>query len=171
MSRIRFALAVTAAVAASGTAWAQAFPATEANMRQWGVATLPEIDALGSKLLPFYMPGEGLTPVDTSKCAQAVPLLIEFQHKTLVAATLLQKMSEHLVKIERVSALASLQGEIARLRDWGALALVDEGRCLAKGGDRAEAGVRFAQAIDLSTAGDGGRQALNEIAKLLEYAN
>lgn len=171
MSKLAFALALTAAIAASGAAGAQGFPATEANIRQWSVATLPEIDALGAKLLPLYLPGEGLTPVDTSKCAQAVPLLIEFQHKTLVAATLLQKMSEHLVKIERLSALASMQGEIARLRDWGALALVDEGRCLAKAGDRTEAGIRFVQAIDLSTAGDGGRQALNELAKLLEYTN
>lgn len=171
MSKLGFSLALIASVAASGAAWAQAFPATEANIRQWGVAALPEIDALGASLLPLYLPGEGMTPVDTSKCAQAVPLLIEFQHKTLVAATLLQKMSEHLVKIERLSALASMQGEIARLRDWGALALVDEGRCLAKAGDRTEAGIRFAQAIDLSIAGDGGRQALNELAKLLEYTN
>ena len=169
---MRTAIAVAFALLVGATAAsAQTFPATEANLRQWGVATLPEIDALGDKLIPFYLPGEGLTPVDTAKCTQAVPLLIEFQHKTLVAATLLQKMTEHLIKIERVSALASMQNEITRLRDWGALALVDEGRCLAKAGNNTEASIRFAQAIDLSAAGDGGRQALNEMAKLLDYRN
>src|SRR4051812_22832251 len=63
----------------------------EANLKAWGVASLPEIDALGEKLIPLYVPGQGLTPIDTSKCAQALPLLVEFEHKTLAAAVLLQK--------------------------------------------------------------------------------
>ena len=169
---MRTAIAVAFALLVGATAAsAQTFPATEANLRQWGVATLPEIDALGDKLTPFYLPGEGLTPVDTAKCTQAVPLLIEFQHKTLVAATLLQKMAEQLVRIERMTALSSVQSEVARLRDWSAVALVDEGRCLAAAGNKTEAAIRFRQAIDLSVAGGGGDQGLNELAKLLEYQN
>lgn len=155
----------------SACASAQVTPDIERDLRAWGVATLPEIDALGEKLIPYYLPGQGLTPIDVTKCAQALPLLVEFQHKSLAAATLLGKMAEQLMKIERLSALGSLQGEVARLRDWAALAMVDEGRCRVEAGDRVAAAILFARAIDVSISGEGGTQGRDALAKLLEYGN
>jgi hypothetical protein len=167
--------AITIALATllwSVCASAQIAPADlERDLRAWGVATLPQIDALGEKLIPYYMPGQGMTPIDLSKCTQALPLLIEFGHKTQAAAALLAKMAEQLMKIERLSALSSIQGEISRLRDWAAVAMVDEGRCLVAAGDRTSAAIRFAQAIDLSIQGEGGRAARDALAELLEYQN
>ena len=118
------AAVMAAALGASGLALAQqptferAGAEFERDMRAWGVATMPEIDALGEKLIPLYMPGEGLTPIDTSKCAQALPLLIDFKNKSLAAATLLTKMAEQLIAINRLSALGAVQGEAGRLRNW-----------------------------------------------------
>lgn len=169
------AAVVVAAMSVSGAALAQqptferAGADFERDMRAWGVATMPEIDALGEKLIPMYMPGEGLTPIDTSKCAQALPLLVEFKNKSLAAATLLSKMAEQLIAINRLSALGSVQGEAGRLRNWAAMAAVDEGRCHAAAGHSVEAALRFVQAMDLNMDGDGGNQGRDALAKLLKY--
>ena len=140
-------------------------------MRAQGVATLPQIDAIGAKLIPLYMPGEGLTPIDTAKCAQALPLLAEFRNKTKSASALLSKMAEQLIAIGRLSALGSLQGEARRQREWAAMAAVDEGRCLAKAGNTVDAALRFVEALELDLDGDGGQQARDALAKLLDYQN
>jgi hypothetical protein len=169
------AAVMAAALGASGLALAQqptferAGAEFERDMRAWGVATMPEIDALGEKLIPLYMPGEGLTPIDTSKCAQALPLLIDFKNKSLAAATLLTKMAEQLIAINRLSALGAVQGEAGRLRNWAAMATIDEGRCLAAAGHSVEAAIRFVQAMDLNMDGDGGNQGRDALAKLLKY--
>jgi hypothetical protein len=166
---------VAVAIGWSGAALAQQ-PTFEAagddfarDMRTWGVATLAEIDAMGEKLIPMYMPGEGLTPIDTSKCAQALPLLVEFKNKSLAAATLLSKMAQQLIAINRLSALGGVQSEVNRMRDWAAMAAIDEGRCLAAAGNKAEAAIRFVQAIDLGVDGNGGNHGRDALAKLLGY--
>ncbi len=176
LQRTLRATVVVAALGMSGGALAQqgntfepAGPDFARDLRAWGVGTIPEIDALGEKLIPMYMPGEGLTPIDTSKCAQALPLLVDFKNKSLAAATLLSKMAEQLIAINRLSALGSVQGEAGRLRNWAAMAAVDEGRCLAAAGNSVEAAVRFVQAMDLNMEGDGGNQGRDALAKLLKY--
>ena len=175
MQRALRAAVVVAVVGVSGGALAQqptferAGADFERDLRAWGVATLPEIDALGEKLIPMYMPGEGLTPIDTGKCAQALPLLVDFKHKSLAGATLLSKMAEQLIAINRLSALGSVQGEAGRLRGWAAMAAVDEGHCLAHAGNNVEAALRFIQAMDLAMDGDGGNHGRDALAKLLKY--
>ncbi len=143
----------------------------EPNLRIVGVPKMSEIDALGDRLGQFYMPGEGLTPIDTSKCTQAMPLLLEFRNKSIAAADLLSKMASQLIAIERLSGLGTIQGEIGRLKGWASLALVDEASCHVAAGDRVSAAVRFAQAIELDKAGTGGNLARDGMAKLLDYQN
>jgi hypothetical protein len=166
-------VAAAAVVLAHGAAAQQAGPATgfAADLRAWGVATLPEIDALGERLVPMYLPGQGLTPVDTSKCAQALPLLVDFKNKSLAAESLLAKMAEQLIAINRLSALGGVQSEVQRLRDWAAMAAVDEGRCLAHAGNKVEATIRFIQAIDLGIDGNGGNHGRDALAKLIQFDN
>lgn len=169
------AVAVVAAALWSGLAAAQvALPPTadfEPNLRAVGVPKISEIDALGERLAPFYLPGQGLTPIDTSKCTQAMPIVLEFRNKSIAAADLLSKMASQLIAIERVSGLATIQGEIGRLKGWAALALVDEANCHVAAGDRVSAAVRFVQAIELDKQGTGGGLARDGLAKLLDYQN
>lgn len=169
------AAVVATAIGVSGAALAQQ-PTFEAmgadfarDLRAWGVATLAEIDAMGEKLIPMYVPGEGLTPIDTSKCAQALPMLVEFKNKALAASTLMSKMAEQLIAINRLSALGGVQSEVMRLRDWAAMAAIDEGRCLAAAGNKIEAALRFVQGIDLGVDGNGGNHGRDALAKLLGY--
>ncbi|MBM3507482.1 MAG: hypothetical protein FJX64_07130 [Alphaproteobacteria bacterium] len=141
----------------------------EVDLRKWGVGTLTEIDALGERLGPFYMPGQGLTPIDVTKCAQALPMLVEFKSKSLAAASILSKMAEQLIAINRVSVLGAIQGEVIRLTDWAAMAAVDEGNCAAHAGDKVTAAMRFIEAIDLAKEGNGGNLGRDGLAKLIGY--